>query len=71
MTTRIGIVLFPGSNRDIDAVNAVTIAGAEPVILWHESPDLEGVAGILLPGGFAYGDYLRCGAIAKAASASP
>jgi phosphoribosylformylglycinamidine synthase len=65
MTTRIGIVLFPGSNRDIDAVNAVTIAGAEPVILWHESPDLEGVAGILLPGGFAYGDYLRAGVIAR------
>jgi phosphoribosylformylglycinamidine synthase len=65
MTTRIGIVLFPGSNRDIDAVNAVTIAGAEPVILWHESADLDGVSGILLPGGFAYGDYLRAGVIAR------
>ena len=53
MTTRIGIVLFPGSNRDIDAVNAVTLAGAEPVILWHEAADLDGVAGVLLPGGFA------------------
>ncbi len=65
MTARIGIVLFPGSNRDIDAVNAVTIAGAEPVILWHEAADLDGVAGVLLPGGFAYGDYLRAGVIAR------
>ena len=65
MTARIGIVLFPGSNRDIDAVNAVTLAGAEPVILWHEAADLDGVAGVLLPGGFAYGDYLRAGVIAR------
>ena len=65
MTARVGIVLFPGSNRDIDAVNALTIAGAEPVILWHESIDLEGVSGILIPGGFAYGDYLRAGVIAR------
>ncbi|MFN8630755.1 MAG: phosphoribosylformylglycinamidine synthase subunit PurQ [Chloroflexota bacterium] len=65
MTARVGIVLFPGSNRDIDAVNALTIAGAEPVILWHESVDLEGVSGILIPGGFAYGDYLRAGVIAR------
>ena len=65
MTARIGIVLFPGSNRDIDAVNALRVAGAEPVILWHESTDLEGVAGILIPGGFAYGDYLRAGVIAR------
>jgi phosphoribosylformylglycinamidine synthase I len=65
VTTRIGIVLFPGSNRDIDAVNALTIAGAAPEILWHESVDLSGVAGILIPGGFAYGDYLRAGVIAR------
>ena len=65
MTTRIGVVLFPGSNRDIDAVNALRIAGAEPEILWHESADLDGVAGVLLPGGFAYGDYLRAGVIAR------
>jgi phosphoribosylformylglycinamidine synthase len=65
MTVRVGIVLFPGSNRDIDAVNALAIAGAEPVILWHEDADLSGVAGILLPGGFAYGDYLRAGVIAR------
>jgi phosphoribosylformylglycinamidine synthase subunit PurQ / glutaminase len=65
MTVRIGIVLFPGSNRDIDARNGLTVAGAEPVILWHESVDLAGVAGILIPGGFAYGDYLRAGVIAR------
>jgi phosphoribosylformylglycinamidine synthase I len=65
MSVRVGVVVFPGSNRDIDAVNALRIAGAEPVILWHESPDLAGVAGVLLPGGFAYGDYLRAGVIAR------
>lgn len=65
MTARVGIVLFPGSNRDIDAVNALRVAGAEPVILWHESVDLEGVSAILIPGGFAYGDYLRAGVIAR------
>jgi phosphoribosylformylglycinamidine synthase len=65
MTVRIGVVLFPGSNRDIDAVNALRVAGAEPVILWHEQADLAGVTGILLPGGFAYGDYLRAGVIAR------
>jgi phosphoribosylformylglycinamidine synthase subunit PurQ / glutaminase len=63
--TRIGIVVFPGSNRDIDAANAIRIAGAEPVPLWHEDVDLQGVAGVLLPGGFAYGDYLRAGVIAR------
>ena len=65
MTARIGVVVFPGSNRDVDALNALTIAGAEPVVLWHEDADLAGVAGVLLPGGFAYGDYLRAGVIAR------
>ncbi len=65
MSVRIGVVLFPGSNRDIDAVNALRLAGAEPVVLWHETADLGDVAGILLPGGFAYGDYLRAGVIAR------
>ena len=65
MSVRIGVVLFPGSNRDIDAVNALRVAGAEPVILWHEHADLQGVAAVLLPGGFAYGDYLRAGVIAR------
>ncbi len=65
MTARIGVVVFPGSNRDIDAVNAVRVAGGEPVVLWHESGDLEGVDAIILPGGFAYGDYIRAGVIAR------
>ncbi|HET7829660.1 MAG TPA: phosphoribosylformylglycinamidine synthase subunit PurQ [Candidatus Limnocylindrales bacterium] len=65
MSVRVGIVLFPGSNRDIDAVNGLTVAGAEPVVLWHEDTDLSGVSGVLLPGGFAYGDYLRAGVIAQ------
>jgi phosphoribosylformylglycinamidine synthase len=62
---RIGVVVFPGSNRDIDAVNALRVAEAEPVVLWHESADLQGVAAVILPGGFAYGDYLRAGVIAR------
>jgi len=62
---RVGVVVFPGSNRDIDAVNALRVAGAEPVVLWHESADLAGVEAIVLPGGFAYGDYLRAGVIAR------
>jgi len=65
MTVRIGVVVFPGSNRDIDAVNALEVAGAEPVLLWHDEVALDGVAGVLLPGGFAYGDYLRAGVIAR------
>ncbi len=65
MSVRVGIVLFPGSNRDIDAINGLTVAGVEPVILWHEDVDLSGVSGVLLPGGFAYGDYLRAGVIAR------
>jgi phosphoribosylformylglycinamidine synthase subunit PurQ / glutaminase len=62
---RIGVVIFPGSNRDIDAVNALEVAGAEPVRLWHEQSSLDDVAGVLLPGGFAYGDYIRAGVIAR------
>lgn len=65
MSVRIGVVVFPGSNRDVDARNALEVAGAEPVDLWHEEADLGGVAGVLLPGGFAYGDYLRAGALAR------
>ena len=62
---RIGVVTFPDSNSDVDALNALAVAGVEPVSLWHESPDLQGVAGVILPGGFAYGDYLRAGVIAR------
>jgi phosphoribosylformylglycinamidine synthase subunit PurQ / glutaminase len=65
VTVRIGVVVFPGSNRDIDAVNAIEIAGADPVRLWHEDASLDSVAAVLLPGGFAYGDYLRAGVIAR------
>jgi len=65
VTTRIGVVIFPGSNRDIDAFNGLRVAGAEPVELWHEQASLDGVAAVLIPGGFAYGDYLRAGVIAR------
>ena len=65
MSARIGVVVFPGSNRDIDAINAIEVVGAEPVALWHESATLDGVDAIILPGGFAYGDYLRAGVIAR------
>src|SRR5215204_5198401 len=65
MPVRIGVVVFPGSNCDRDAVHALDQAGAEPVVLWHEQASLEGVAAVVLPGGFAYGDYLRAGVIAR------
>ncbi len=62
---KIGVVTFPGSLDDVDARRAVTFAGAEPVALWHADHDLEGVDAVVLPGGFSYGDYLRCGAISR------
>ncbi len=62
---RVGVVTFPGSLDDADARRAVRIAGAEPVRLWHRDSDLGGVDAVVLPGGFSYGDYLRCGAIAR------
>jgi len=62
---RIGVVTFPGSLDDRDAQRAVRLAGAEAVALWHGERDLHGVDGVVLPGGFSYGDYLRCGAIAR------
>jgi phosphoribosylformylglycinamidine synthase len=65
VSVKVGVVIFPGSNRDIDAVNALRVAGAEPVRLWHEQASLEGVSAVVLPGGFAYGDYLRAGVIAR------
>jgi phosphoribosylformylglycinamidine synthase subunit PurQ / glutaminase len=61
---RIGVITFPGSLDDRDAQRAVRFAGAEAVALWHGEHDLHGVDAIVLPGGFSYGDYLRCGAIA-------
>jgi phosphoribosylformylglycinamidine synthase len=62
---RVGVVTFPGSLDDRDAARAVRIAGGEPVALWHGDHDLQGVDAVVLPGGFSYGDYLRCGAIAR------
>lgn len=62
---RVGVVIFPGSLDDGDAARAVRLAGAEPVRLWHADADLHGVDAVVLPGGFSYGDYLRCGAIAR------
>ena len=62
---KIGVVTFPGSNSDVDSLNALTVAGVEAVTLWHESPELAGVSAVILPGGFAYGDYIRAGVIAR------
>jgi phosphoribosylformylglycinamidine synthase I len=63
---RIGVAVFPGINTERDTYHAVsTFSGAEPVYLWHKDTDLQAVDGILIPGGFSYGDYLRCGAIAQ------
>lgn len=61
---KIGVVTFPGTLDDGDAARAVRLAGGEPVALWHASDDVGEVDAIVLPGGFSYGDYLRCGAIA-------
>lgn len=63
--TRIGVITFPGSLDERDAQRAIRLAGAEPVALWHDDHDLHGVDALVLPGGFSYGDYLRCGAIAS------
>jgi len=65
MTARIGVVTFPGSLDDHDARRAVRAAGAQAVELWHGDATLHGVDAVILPGGFSYGDYLRCGAIAR------
>jgi phosphoribosylformylglycinamidine synthase subunit PurQ / glutaminase len=65
MSARIGVVTFPGTQDDQDALRAVGLVGAEPVALWHRDPDLRGVDAVVLPGGFSYGDYLRAGAIAR------
>jgi phosphoribosylformylglycinamidine synthase len=64
VTPRVGVITFPGSLDDKDAARAVRIAGGESVALWHMDADLHAVDAVVLPGGFSYGDYLRCGAIA-------
>ena len=65
MTARVGVITFPGSLDDRDAARAVRRAGAQAVPLWHGDRGLRGVDAVILPGGFSYGDYLRCGAIAR------
>ena len=65
MGVRIGVVVFPGSNCDRDTLHALRLAGADPVPLWHEEATIDGVAAVVLPGGFAYGDYIRAGVIAR------
>lgn len=65
MSARVGVITFPGSLDDVDAARAVRLAGAQAVSLWHADADLKGVDAVVVPGGFSYGDYLRCGAIAK------
>jgi phosphoribosylformylglycinamidine synthase subunit PurQ / glutaminase len=65
VTARIGVITFPGKLDDVDAARAARAVGAESVSLWHADADLKGVDAVVVPGGFSYGDYLRCGAIAK------
>jgi phosphoribosylformylglycinamidine synthase len=63
--TRIGVVVFPGSNCEYDALGAMSSLGAECEFVWHSATDLSGYDGVILPGGFAHGDYLRPGALAR------
>jgi phosphoribosylformylglycinamidine synthase I len=65
MAARIGVITFPGSNCELDAVEAVNGLGGEAELLWHGDRSLGGVDAVILPGGFAHGDYLRPGAIAR------
>ena len=62
---RVAVVRFPGSNCDLDTLNAARRAGAEAYFVWHRETDLRGADAVMLPGGFSYGDYLRSGAIAR------
>jgi phosphoribosylformylglycinamidine synthase len=65
MTAKIGVITFPGTLDDVDALRAVRAVDAEAVELWHGDADLHGVDAVVVPGGFSYGDYLRAGAIAS------
>ena len=69
MSAKIGVITFPGTLDDVDALRAVRTAGAEAINLWHADTDLHGVDAVVVPGGFSYGDYLRSGAIAALAPA--
>ena len=62
---RIAVICFPGSNDERDAAQALDLLGAEPALVWHANAELPDVDAVVLPGGFSYGDYLRCGAIAR------
>jgi phosphoribosylformylglycinamidine synthase subunit PurQ / glutaminase len=62
---RVAVLVFPGSNDDRDASWALAALGAEPILLWHAEETLPEIDAVVLPGGFSYGDYLRCGAIAR------
>jgi phosphoribosylformylglycinamidine synthase I len=66
---RVGVLVFPGSNDDRDAAWALAAVGAEPLLVWHGDATVPDVDAVVLPGGFSYGDYLRCGAIARFAPA--
>ena len=65
MTARIGVVCFPGTNCELDALHAVELLGGAGEILWHGDATTKSVDGVIVPGGFAHGDYLRTGAIAR------
>jgi phosphoribosylformylglycinamidine synthase subunit PurQ / glutaminase len=65
VTARVAVIVFPGSNCDHDAVEGLSIAGADAELVWHGAESLEGFDAVVLPGGFAHGDYLRPGAIAR------
>lgn len=69
--TRVGVITFPGTLDDEDAARALRIAGAEAVPIWHGDTELPSLDALILPGGFSYGDYLRCGAIAHLANVMP
>jgi phosphoribosylformylglycinamidine synthase I len=65
MTTRVGVVVFPGTNCEHDVVQAVNSLGVEGQLVWHSDTSLKGFDAVVIPGGFAHGDYLRPGAIAR------
>lgn len=65
MTARVGVVQFPGTNCEFDTVDAINALGGEANVVWHGATDLRGVDAVVVPGGFAHGDYLRPGAIAQ------
>ena len=65
MSVKLGIVVFPGSNCELDVAHVAPLVGAEPVMVWHGDKDLPDIDAVVLPGGFAHGDYLRTGAIAR------